>query len=59
MAKNNWMCSSRSFIIDASLKKNIAFGLPDEEIDIKKINQSIEAANLSNLVRILVLELTA
>ncbi len=39
------------FIIDASLKKNIAFGLPDEEIDIKKINQSIEAANLSNLVK--------
>ena len=39
------------FITDASLKKNIAFGLSDEEIDTNKVNQAIEAANLSDLVK--------
>ena len=57
MAKIIGCVPQEVFIIDASLKKNNFAS--DEEIDIKKINQSIEAANLSNLVRILVLELTA
>ena len=37
------------FIIDASLKKNIAFGLSDDQIDVDKVNQAIESANLTDL----------
>ena len=37
------------FILDDSLKKNIAFGLSDHQIDENKINKAIELANLTEL----------
>ena len=52
--KNSWQkiigCVPQDvFIIDASLKKNIAFGLSDDQIDVDKVNQAIESANLTDL----------
>lgn len=38
------------FLADDTVKKNIAFGLPDELIDIDKLYQAIEAAQLSEVV---------
>ena len=37
------------FILDDSLKKNIAFGLPDDQIEKDKVLRAIELANLSKL----------
>ena len=37
------------FILDDTLKRNVAFGLPDELIDIQKVNKAIELANLVEL----------
>ena len=34
------------FILDDTLKKNVAFGLADEMINIEKVNKAIELANL-------------
>lgn len=34
------------FIFDGSIKKNIAFGVPDEKVDLDKINKAIKLANL-------------
>jgi len=34
------------FILDNTLKRNVAFGLPDELIDEDKVNKAIELANL-------------
>jgi len=39
------------FILDDTLKKNIAFGLPDNQIEINKLNKAIELANLTELKR--------
>ena len=38
------------FIIDASLKENIALGLNEEEIDLNWLIKSVEKASLSELV---------
>jgi ABC-type multidrug transport system fused ATPase/permease subunit len=38
------------FLIDDSLKRNIAFGIPDNEIDEKQIYKVIESANLTDFV---------
>ena len=37
------------FILDESLKKNIAFGLPDEDINDEKLEKAIYLSNLSEL----------
>jgi len=34
------------FIFDGSIKKNIAFGVPDEKVNLDKINKAIKLANL-------------
>jgi len=39
------------FFTDDSIKKNIALGLEDEEIDIKKINELIDYCKLSSLIK--------
>ena len=36
--------------MDDSLKKNIALGLDDEQVDINRLHQAIEQAQLSDLV---------
>jgi|TARA_B110001450_G_C17641426_1_gene489434 HlyD family secretion protein len=42
--------SQRVFLHDASIKENIAFGLPKNEIDIDKVNEALEKSNLSSFV---------
>ncbi len=39
------------FLADDSIKHNIAFGLPDDEIEGEKLQNAIEAAQLSELLR--------
>ena len=38
------------FLMDDTLEKNIAFGVPDDQIDSQKLSNAIEAAQLSQLV---------
>lgn len=42
--------SQKPFILDATLKQNIAFGECKEEVDLEKIKIAIEVAQLSDLV---------
>ena len=39
------------FILDNTLKRNVAFGLPDINIDDKKVNKAIELANLEDFTK--------
>lgn len=41
------------FLIDDSLRKNIAFGIPDNDIDELLVNQAIQAAQLEDFVNTL------
>lgn len=41
--------SQNVFILNDSLKRNIAFGLPDELINIDRVNEVIKITNLKNL----------
>jgi ATP-binding cassette, subfamily B, bacterial PglK len=38
------------FLMDDTLERNIAFGVPDDLIDQKQLNQAIEAAQLTDLI---------
>jgi ATP-binding cassette subfamily B protein len=38
------------FLTDASIKCNIAFGVPDAEIDIAKVEHAIKSAQLTDLI---------
>ncbi|MEM6838125.1 MAG: ABC transporter ATP-binding protein [Cyanobacteria bacterium P01_C01_bin.120] len=38
------------FLIDDTLERNIAYGVPDERIDAERLRQSIEASQLKDLV---------
>jgi len=48
--KNIGYISQFIFLIDDSIKRNIAFGLPDHEIDEIKLNNAIKASQLSELI---------
>jgi ABC-type multidrug transport system fused ATPase/permease subunit len=39
------------YLIDDSIKRNIAFGIPTKEIDEKKLNAAIEKAQLTEFVQ--------
>ena len=39
------------FMIDSSIRKNVAFGVPDEEIDDEKVWQALKEAQLDEFVR--------
>ena len=39
------------FMIDASIRKNVAFGVPDEEIDDNKVWQALKEAQLDEFVK--------
>ena len=39
------------FMIDASIRKNVAFGVPDEDIDDAKVWQALKEAQLDEFVR--------
>jgi ATP-binding cassette subfamily C protein len=39
------------FLIDDTVRRNVAFGLPDEEIDDDAVWRALEAAQLANFVR--------
>ena len=43
--------SQSIYLQNCSLKQNIAFGTLDEEIDLEKINNSIELSNLKSMVK--------
>ena len=43
--------SQNIFLLDASLKENIAFGIPEEKIDYDQLDKAIKYANLSTLVK--------
>ena len=52
--KNNWQkiigCVPQEvFILDNTLKQNIAFGLEEKDIDLEKVNSAIKLANLDDL----------
>ena len=52
---NNWQnkigyVSQSVFLLDASLKRNIAFGVPENQIDLEKMNKSIQDAQLKEFV---------
>ena len=54
LIKKNWYkiigCVPQDvFILDQSLKRNIAFGLPENEINLSKVERAIEKANLTDL----------
>ena len=38
------------YILDDSIRRNVAFGIPDNEINEEKINQSLKLAQLSNFI---------
>jgi ATP-binding cassette, subfamily B, bacterial PglK len=38
------------YLLDSSISRNIAFGIPDDQIEEKKLNEAIEAAQLKELV---------
>ena len=39
------------FMIDSSIRKNVAFGVPDEDIDDEKVWQALKEAKLDEFVR--------
>ena len=39
------------FMIDASIRKNVAFGIPDEDIEDEKVWQALKEARLDDFVR--------
>jgi ATP-binding cassette, subfamily B, bacterial PglK len=47
------------YLIDGSVRRNVAFGVPDEEIDDKRVWQALSAAQVDHLVRSLPDELNA
>ena len=51
--KNIGYVAQDTFLIDDSIKRNIAFGQVDSKIDNRKISSSIEKAQLSNFVKTL------
>tara|TARA_Y100000996_G_scaffold396496_1_gene362639 strand:+ start:5765 stop:7573 length:1809 start_codon:yes stop_codon:yes gene_type:complete len=48
--KNIGYVQQNIFLIDDSIQKNIAFGIPVDEIDSKKLNNAIKMANLEELI---------
>ena len=48
--KNISLVSQSIYLADSSIKENIAFGIPYEEIDNKKINETIEKSQISDFV---------
>ena len=51
MEKSFWICVQQDiFLIDDSLKKNIALGVAEEEINYKNLQYAINSAQLSNFV---------
>ena len=51
--KNIGYVAQDTFLIDDSIKRNIAFGQVDSKIDNRKISSSIEKAQLSNFIKTL------
>ena len=52
MANEYWMCSQDVFILDDTLKNNIAFGLNNNLIENSKIDEAINQANLTDFVKV-------
>ena len=50
MAKHNRLCSSKYFLLDDTLVKNIALGVEDFNVNYDKINSLINLTKLSKLL---------
>ena len=50
MAKKYKFCSQNLFLLETSIKNNIAFTFKDEDIDLNKLNKSCEMAQLSDFI---------
>ncbi|NBB77333.1 MAG: ATP-binding cassette domain-containing protein, partial [Bacteroidetes bacterium] len=48
--KNIGYIQQSNYLMDEKIFRNIAFGIPDQEIDQKKLQQAIEAAQLTELI---------
>ena len=48
--KNISLVSQSIYLADSSIKENIAFGIPYNEIDNKKINETIEKSQISDFI---------
>jgi len=48
--KNIGYVPQNIFILDASINKNIAFGIPDSEIDHEKVKRAAEMANIAGFI---------
>jgi ATP-binding cassette subfamily C protein len=49
--KNIGYIQQSNYLMDEKIFRNIAFGIPDQEIDQEKLNQAIEAAQLTELIK--------
>ena len=50
MAKHSYYVPQTVYLLNESIKRNIAFELDDEKIDDNKVNDVIKKVQLSNLV---------
>ena len=50
MAKNYWVCSTKNFIIEDTLKNNILFGLDKEKINENYFREVLLKSNLNQLI---------
>ena len=48
--KNISLVSQSIYLADSSIKENIAFGIPYDEIDNKRINETIEKSKISDFI---------
>ena len=50
MAKKYRLCAPRYFLLDRSIKENIAFGDKNEVVDLNKISEVIRLSNLNSYI---------
>ena len=51
MEKDNITCSTIYFLIDGSIKNNIAFGIDEKHIDFKRIIEVANIAQISDFIK--------
>ena len=50
MAEKYWLCTTNVYLSDDTIKKNIAFALPDNKIDYNAVKKAATNAQLDNLI---------
>ena len=41
MAKCNWICLSKYFCLEGTIAENVAFGIPEGEINVEQVLQAL------------------